>query len=155
MYAARQSLTTISFKTTLGDIEMKKHTVLALRIIAAAILLQTLFFKFTGAEESVYIFSTLGVEPFGRWFAGVSELVASVMLLAPQTYVLGALAAIGIMVGAIASHLLILGIVVQNDGGFLFALACAVLVASCLILALSRDQVLGLVQKAQLLLKKT
>jgi len=55
-----------------------------LQIIAAIIMGQTLFFKFTGAPEPVYIFTTLGAEPFGRWFAGASELVAVVLLLIPS-----------------------------------------------------------------------
>ena len=71
---------------------MKNWLALILRLIAALILLQTLFFKFTGAPESVFIFSTLGIEPWGRWFAGLSELVASVLLLLPATQALGALA---------------------------------------------------------------
>lgn len=107
-----------------------------LRILAAAILFQTLFFKFTGAEESIYIFTQLGVEPWGRWFAGVSELVTCVLLLVPRTHLLGALSAIGIMLGAIISHLVVLGVVVQDDGGLLFGLACTVLVAGVTILAM-------------------
>lgn len=104
-----------------------------LRLVAAAILLQTLYFKFSGSEESVYIFSTLGVEPFGRIFAGISELIAGILLLIPRTTLLGALMGAGVMVGAIASHIFVLGIIVQNDGGQLFALALIVL-ASCLAL---------------------
>ncbi len=123
---------------------MKQKIVLGLRIVAAIILLQTLYFKFTGAPESKFIFSTLGIEPFGRWFAGISELVTCVMLLIPSTAVFGALMATGIMLGAIASHLFILGISVQNDGGLLFSLACIVLIASLTILILSRNQVKNL-----------
>lgn len=111
-----------------------KYLFLALRLIAAAILFQTLFFKFTGAPESVAIFSQLGVEPYGRWFAGFSELVAGILLLIPATQALGALAAVGIMAGAILSHLFVLGIVVQDDGGLLFILACVVLFCSALVL---------------------
>jgi uncharacterized membrane protein YphA (DoxX/SURF4 family) len=120
---------------------MKAKVVLALRIVAAAILLQTLAFKFTGAPESKYIFSTLGVEPFGRYFAGSSELLASALLLWPGLEVLGAAMASGIMVGAIASHLLILGIEVQDDGGLLFALAWIVFIACLLIIALRREHI--------------
>ncbi len=107
-----------------------KALIWILRIVAAAILLQTLYFKFGGSEESKYIFSALGVEPFGRIFAGISELIAGILLLIPRTTLLGALMAVGIMAGAIASHIFVLGIVVQNDGGKLFALALIVL-ASC------------------------
>jgi hypothetical protein len=89
-------------------------------IIAAVIMLQTLYFKFSGAQESVYIFSQLGMEPWGRWATGVSELIASVLLIIPRSRGIGALLGAGIMGGAIISHLLILGIEVQDDGGLLF-----------------------------------
>ncbi|MEM1093342.1 MAG: DoxX family protein [Bacteroidota bacterium] len=104
------------------------------RIVAAVILLQTLFFKFTGAAESVFIFSELGVEPWGRIASGVVELIAAVLLLVPRTAALGALAALGVMGGAIMSHLAVLGIVVQDDGGLLFGLA--LVVATCSAFAL-------------------
>lgn len=94
-----------------------------LRIIAAVIFLQTLFFKFTASEESVYIFSTLGMEPYGRIGSGVAELIASVLILIPRTTVYGALLGMGILGGAIASHLFVLGIGVRGDGGLLFGLA--------------------------------
>src|SRR5438270_7992644 len=81
-----------------------------LRLVAAIILLQTLFFKFTGARESVYIFSTLGLEPWGRIGSGVVELIAAVMILAPATVAWGALLSLGVISGAIVSHLTKLGI---------------------------------------------
>ncbi|MGZ3724311.1 MAG: DoxX family membrane protein [Pseudobdellovibrio sp.] len=117
--------------------------ILLLRLIAAGILLQTLYFKFSGAPESVYIFQSLHAEPYGRWFAGVSELIASVLLLVPATQIFGALMAIGIMAGAILSHLFVLGIVVQNDGGLLFGLALVVTVCSALIVILKRKEILS------------
>ena len=110
-----------------------KNFILLLRIIAAGILLQTLFFKFTGAEESVFIFKTLGAEPFGRWVSGFIELIAAALLLVQTTQALGALLSLGVMAGAIMSHVLFLGIEVQNDGGLLFALALIVFVASAII----------------------
>jgi len=111
-----------------------------LRIAVAVILLQTLFFKFTGAAESRYIFETLGLEPWGRIGSGTVELVAAVLLLIPATRVLGALLALLVIVGAIASHLTKLGIVVQGDGGLLFALAIAVFLASAALIVLHRDE---------------
>jgi putative oxidoreductase len=96
------------------------------RITAAAILLQTLFFKFTGSPESVYIFSTVGQEPWGRYGSALAELIASVLLFVPRTVAIGALLALGIMAGALFFHLTILGLVVQDDGGLLFALALVV-----------------------------
>lgn len=106
----------------------------ALRIVAAVILLQTLYFKFTGHPESVELFSKLGVEPWGRIGTGIIELVTGVLLLIPSTVVFGALLGIGLMLGAIASHLLVLGIESQGDGGQLFGLAIIVL-ACCIIIA--------------------
>src|SRR3954469_10015603 len=82
----------------------------ALRLIVAVILLQTLFFKFTGAKESVYIFSTLGIEPWGRIGSGVVELIASVLILMPPTVAWGALLSLGVISAAILSHLTKLGI---------------------------------------------
>lgn len=94
-----------------------------LRIIAAVIVLQTLYFKFIGAKESVYIFTTLGIEPYGRIGYGIIELIAVILILIPRTTLLGALMGCGVMVGAIFSHLFVLGIEVKNDGGALFILA--------------------------------
>jgi hypothetical protein len=101
-----------------------------LRLVVALILFQTLFFKFTGAEESVYIFTKLGMEPWGRIGSGVGELIAVVLLLVPRTVVYGAGLALAVIVGAIVSHLTRLGIVVQDDGGLLFGLALVVFSAS-------------------------
>ena len=103
------------------------------KLTAVIILVQTLFFKFTGAEESVYIFQTLGIEPFGRIGSGVVELIASILILVPRTTLLGALLALGTMAGAIFSHIFVLGIVVKNDGGTLFTLAIITTIC-CLIL---------------------
>src|SRR3954471_19435858 len=97
-----------------------------LQLIVAANLFQTLFFKFTGAEESRYIFSRLGLEPWGRIGSGVVELIACILLLHPRPVAVGAILSMGVISGAIVSHLTRLGIVVQNDGGLLFALATAV-----------------------------
>jgi hypothetical protein len=111
---------------------------IVLQLVAAGILLQTLFFKFSGAEESVYIFSTLGVEPWGRLASGGVELLAAALLLVPATAAIGAALACGVMLGAIMSHLTILGIEVRGDGGLLFALALVVFVSSAVVLVLRR-----------------
>lgn len=114
-----------------------------LRGAAAAILLQTLFFKFTGAKESVYIFSTLGMEPWGRIGSGVAELIASVLLLLPSTVIYGAALSLGIISGAILSHLTKLGIALPavDDHGELFTLAVIVFVCSLGTLYLHRGEV--------------
>jgi len=113
-----------------------------LRGIAAVILLQTLFFKFTGAKESVYIFTTLGMEPWGRIGSGVAELIASVLLLLPQTAVFGAILSLGVISGAIFFHLTKLGIALPlvDDHGELFALAVIVFVCSAVVLIMHRDE---------------
>jgi|SRR3954463_9556212 hypothetical protein len=112
-----------------------------LQLLAAGILLQTLFFKFTAAEESVYIFTTLGMEPWGRIGSGIAELIAAALLLVPASAPAGAVLAMGIMAGAIASHLTVLGIEVKGDGGLLFALAVAVFVSSAVVLLIRREQI--------------
>lgn len=117
---------------------MKTIFTWVIKLTAVVILVQTLFFKFTAAPESVFIFSSLGIEPYGRIGSGVGELIASILILIPRTTLLGALMGLGTMLGAIASHLLVLGVVIQydgfSDGGLLFSMAvitfacCAILV---------------------------
>jgi len=112
-----------------------------LQIMVAVILFQTLFFKFTGAEESKYIFSTLGAEPWGRIGSGFLELVAVILLLIPSTVTIGAVLALGAGTGAIFSHLTRLGIVVKDDGGLLFTLAITVFVLSAAVLFIRRSEI--------------
>lgn len=127
---------------------MKTKTVISwlLRLLVAIIMLQTLYFKFSASEESVYIFSRLGMEPWGRIGTGIAELVASALLLWPRTVAVGALAAAGIMAGALVAHLTRLGIEVKGDGGYLFALCLAVFACSIALLALHRNQLSGLLR---------
>ena len=122
---------------------MKTCTIIAwiCRVAAAVILLQTLFFKFTAAPESVYIFTKVGLEPWGRIGSGIAELIAATLILIPATTWLGAGLALVVMAGAIFSHLTVLGIVVMDDGGLLFGLALAVAACSILLLFLQRRRV--------------
>lgn len=120
-----------------------------LQLTIAVILLQTLFFKFTAAPESVYIFSRLGAEPWGRLASGVAELVASVLVLVPASSVIGALLAVAIMLGAILSHLAVLGIEVQGDGGLLFGLALTVLFCGLGVVALRWSELNMLIQRVR------
>ena len=122
-----------------------------LRILAALIMLQTLFFKFAGAEESVYIFSKLGMEPWGRIGTGVFELIASILILFPKTTALGAFLAIGLMGGAIFFHLTKLGISVKEDGGQLFIYALIVFVSSVILLYVYRQSILIYIKKIKLI----
>src|SRR6059058_5048810 len=116
------------------------------RIVAAAILAQTLFFKFTGAEESIYIFTKVGLEPWGRYGSGVAELIATILLLTPRFTWAGALLALGVISGALASHLTVLGVVVKDDGGLLFGLAVIVFATSATSAFLHRRQIPGVAQ---------
>ncbi len=111
------------------------------QVIAAAILGQTLFFKFTGAPESIYIFTKLGAEPWGRIGSGLLEAISVFLLLSGRWTVQGAVLAVGLMMGAIGAHLTTLGIVVQGDGGTLFVLAWTVLISATVVLAIRRAQI--------------
>lgn len=113
-----------------------------LRIVAAVILLQTLFFKFTAAEESVFIFSELGMEPWGRIGTGLFELAAALLLLYPKTTAIGALLSAGLMLGAIGAHLTKLGIEIKGDRGLLFIYALIVLLASLVLIFVYRQELL-------------
>ena len=126
---------------------MKTILLKLLRIIPAIILLQTLYFKFSGAPESVYIFSALGIEPYGRIGSGIAELIAAVLLLIPKTTWMGALLSLGVINGAIISHLTILGIEVQGDGGYLFALALVVFVCSAAVLFQEKENALAFIRR--------
>ncbi|MDX1637770.1 MAG: DoxX family protein [Balneolaceae bacterium] len=119
---------------------MKRTTLLVswlFQIVAAAIFLQTLYFKFSAAPESVYIFRTVGMEPWGRITTGIAELFAGILLLWPRKAWLGGLLGLIIISGALFFHFTTLGIEVQGDGGTLFYLAITVF-ASCLLVLLLR-----------------
>ena len=113
----------------------------ALRIIPALILLQTLYFKFSAAPESVYIFETMGLEPYGRIGLGIVELITGILLLIPRTTWMGAVLGTGIMAGAIFSHLTVLGINVQGDRGALFAMAVITFVCCAIQVWMYRKEV--------------
>lgn len=119
---------------------MQNRLSLVARLLAAAILGQTLFFKFSGAEEAVHIFTTLGVEPWGRFGLGVMELLNVILLLIPRTAAFGGAMTVGLMIGAVGSHLGPLGIDVQGDGGALFAMALVALVAGGVVAWIGRRE---------------
>jgi len=120
---------------------MKKYLPIILRIIPALVLAQTLYFKFSAASESVYIFETLGLEPVGRIGSGIAELIAAILIVIPKTAWAGATLALGVISGAIVSHLTQLGIEVQGDGGYLFFLAMVVFVTSAAVLWMKRKNI--------------
>lgn len=119
----------------------------ALRLTVAVILLQTLYFKFTAHPDSVHIFSALGIEPWGRIGLGIVELITAILILLPKTKTIGMLTSLGIILGAVFSHFLVLGINVSNDGGGLFTLAILVLLASSLYVFLHFKDVTFLLRK--------
>lgn len=125
---------------------VKNASIAFLRYVAAVILLQTLFYKFSGHEESVYIFSTVGMEPWGRYLVGIMELIAAILLISPHLYWLGGLLGMALMAGAIFFHLTILGIEVKEDSGYLFYLSVIVFIAS-LLAALNKRKEIPLLKK--------
>lgn len=124
------------------------------RIVAAVILLQTLYFKFTGHPESVALFTKLGVEPWGRIGTGVIELVAGILLLLPATVFIGAFLGIGLMSGAILSHLTVIGISSGDDGGQLFIMAILVWVTTLILLLIFLPQGKSLLQSVKTVISK-
>jgi uncharacterized membrane protein YphA (DoxX/SURF4 family) len=130
-----------------NSMNLKSVLTWVLRLIAAFIMLQTLYFKFSASEESIFIFSQIGMEPWGRIGTGVLELIASVLLLYPRTTSFGALLGIGLMAGAVFFHLTKLGIEVKEDGGQLFVYALIVLICCAILLFVYRKQLIVLTGK--------
>jgi len=120
---------------------MKKNIHLGLRIVVAIILVQTLRYKFTAHPDSVYIFTSIGFEPYGRIGIGVLELIAAILILIPKTVWLGSLLSLGLISGAILIHLTSLGIEINGDGGILFYMAIVVFVLSFILLWMNRKSI--------------
>lgn len=118
-----------------------KFLIWIFRLIPAIILLQTLYFKFTGAPESVYIFQTVGMEPWGRYASGVAELIAAVLIMIPRYSWLGALMTLGVLSGALFFHLTKLGVVVMDDGGQLFIYALTAWICAFIVLVFQRKDI--------------
>ncbi len=120
---------------------MKKYIPLILRIVVAIILVQTLRFKFTAHPDSVYIFTKVGLEPYGRIVIGIVELIAGILLLIPRTAWAGATLSIGVLTGAITMHFTLLGIEINNDKGILFITALITFTLSVIVLYLYRKDI--------------
>jgi hypothetical protein len=118
----------------------KRRLCWAAQIIAAVILAETLFYKFSGAAESIYIFNQLGAEPWGRYITGMIELIAAILILIPASCWVGALLTVSVMSGAILAHFTAIGISIRNDGGYLFALALITLLAALIVLFIRKEQ---------------
>jgi uncharacterized membrane protein YphA (DoxX/SURF4 family) len=111
-----------------------------LRILAALILLQTLYFKFTAQPESVQLFTELGMEPWGRIGTGIVELIAGILILIPRTTLLGSLIGLGLMAGAIFFHLTKLGIKFGGDH-ILFAYAVITFICCLVLIIIHRKNI--------------
>ena len=120
---------------------MKKHFPFILRLIIAVILIQTLRFKFSGHEDSIYIFTQVGLEPVGRIGIGIAELIAGILLLFRKTAWLGATLTLGIIGGAILMHLTQLGIEIKGDGGVLFYTAIVTFALAATVLIIYRKDI--------------
>lgn len=120
---------------------------LILRIVIAILLLQTLYFKFSAHPDSVYIFTKVGLEPFGRIGIGILELISAVLILIKRTIWIGALLTLGIIGSAIIMHLTQLGITINNDDGLLFYMALIVFLLSAIVLINERKNVLIISKK--------
>lgn len=122
---------------------LRKIAYIIARLAAAFIMGQTLYFKFTGSVESVYIFKTVGMEPWGRWLIGILELTGAVLLIIPRTAWAGGVLAVGLMIGAIGMHLTILGIEVMGDKGQLFYYALIVFLCGLYVVFNDKDKILN------------
>jgi len=116
---------------------IKKYVSLALQLVIAAIYFQTLYFKFTAHPDSVYIFSKLGLEPYGRIGLGIIELFTAILILIPNTKIFGIIISLGVISGAIIAHLGPVGIEIQGDHGNVFYLAVTVFIISVLLLIIN------------------
>lgn len=121
---------------------LRKIAYIVARLAAAFIMGQTLYFKFTGSPESMYIFKMVGMEPWGRWLIGILELIAVVLLLIPRAAWAGGLLAVGLMIGAIGMHLTILGVEVMDDKGQLFYYALIVFLSGLFVVFNNKDKIL-------------
>ena len=120
---------------------MKKNIHLGLRIVVAIILIQTLRYKFTAHPDSVYIFTRVGLEPYGRIAIGILELISAILILIPKTVWLGSILSLGVISGAILMHLTGLGIEINGDGGLLFYMAILIFILSFILLWINRKSI--------------
>lgn len=124
--------------------QTKKYMSIVLQLIIAIIFVQTLYFKFTAHPDSVYIFSKLGMEPYGRIGIGIAELITAILILNPKTKIIGGVFSLGVISGAILAHLGPLGTEVQGDGGKVFYLALVVFFSTVVFLLLQWKELVGL-----------
>jgi len=125
---------------------MKNYLERTASIVAAILFLQSVYFKLIAAPGSVFIFTEIGIEPYGRIIIGILELIVGLLLIFRKTSLLGGILGLGFILGAIFTHLFVLGIEVQNDGVLLFGMAIVVLV-SCIVTIFTQSKKLGQIIK--------
>jgi len=81
----------------------------ALQIASAAMFLFSGTLKLTGAPMMVQLFAAIGLGQWFRYFTGGLEVISAVLLLVPSLARFGALALAVTMVGAILTHVFIVG----------------------------------------------
>lgn len=145
---------------------MKKHIPLVLAVFVVLVFIQSLFFKFTGSQESVILFETVGqwmseiplfvlisdgFKVYGGVLIGIVELVASVLILIPATRAWGALAGLSVMSGSIFFHLAtplgvnrVIDAAGKTDGGVQFLMACGVWLSCAALMYMNRHQLSSL-----------
>jgi len=122
---------------------MRKKILFALKAIAVITMLQTLFFKFSAANQSVELFTKIAGEheAYLRIGTGIIELISSILLFTSNRSWLGALMTLGVMSGAILGHITILGISHNNDGGLLFGAAVYIFIVALVVLINQRKKI--------------
>ena len=81
----------------------------ALQVVSAVLFLFSGTLKLTGAPMMVQMFGAIGLGQWFRYFTGGLEVISAVLLLVPSLARIGALALAITMVGAILTHLFIIG----------------------------------------------
>lgn len=106
------------------------------QIIAALILANAAFGKFSGNEMSVHVFHELNILET-RIVIGIIEVLAALLLLSkiPQY---GALLGFGTMLGALIAHVSILGMEIHGDGGQMVMMMAVVLLSSIIVMWINR-----------------
>jgi putative oxidoreductase len=80
-----------------------------LQIAAAGMFLMVGFLKLSGNPQLVGLFEAIGIGQWFRYLTGTLEVAGAFLLLIPRTSGLGALMLTGVMVGAVMTHLFIVG----------------------------------------------
>jgi putative oxidoreductase len=80
-----------------------------LQILSAAMFLFAGAHKLAGGEDMVQAFAAIGIGQWFRYLTGVLEITGAIALLVPSLAFYGATALIVTMIGAVITHLFIIG----------------------------------------------